>query len=277
MLSASSAEDRTPNRPERRATVALGLLLCALMTMLVPLGAAQAATKPTVVLAHGAWSTPASWDRIAPRLRSLGFPVVTPTNGLRSLGADVAGLTGVLAGIRGPIVVVGHSYGGSVMTNAAANNPNVKALIYVAALAPDINESLLGLLLSQPGTRLLTALETELFLNSEGIGLDTRISKAQFRDVFAGDVAPEVAGALADSQKKTSLYLSLEPTTKTAWRGIPSWFLIPQNDQLIPAELQRTMARRAGSTVLQTPGSHAIMFSNPGLVTTLINTVASKF
>jgi pimeloyl-ACP methyl ester carboxylesterase len=250
------------------AVLALAALLPA------PSARAQQGAKPTVVLVHGAWADPSGWDGVAARLRTDGYPVVTPTNPMRSLAGDAKHIKDVLAGISGPIVLVGHSYGGAIITNAAAGNPNVKALVYIAAFAPDAGENVVNLLLSAPRSQVLLALIPKPSL-SDGISIDTYLNPLLYQQVFCADVSPQTAAAMAASQRPLSLTAGLEPTTQTAWKTIPSWYLVAAADKTIPPEVERSMARRAGSHTVEIPSSHAAMVSNPGPVADLIRTAAT--
>jgi pimeloyl-ACP methyl ester carboxylesterase len=254
----------------------IGLLGLLLLAALVPVPSAHAdpAGKPTVVLVHGAWADPSGWNGVAERLRNEGYPVVTTTNPMRSLSGDAEYVAGVLAGIDGPIILVGHSYGGAIITNTAAGNPNVKALVYIAAFAPDQGESALGLILSVPGSGVPLALIVKPYIN-DGIGIDTYLNPLLFHQVFCADVSTETAAAMAAAQRPTTLAAGLEPTAKVAWKTIPSWYLVAQNDKTIPPEAQRSMARRAGAHTVEIPSAHAAMVSNPGPVTDLIRTAAN--
>jgi pimeloyl-ACP methyl ester carboxylesterase len=253
------------------------LLLALTAAALVPSSAAQAqesGPKPTVVLVHGAWADAAGWDGVAERLRSDGYPVVTPTNAMRTLSGDAQHIRDVLSGISGPIVLVAHSYGGAVITNAAAGNPNVKALVYVAAFAPDAGETVLGLLFSRPGSQLPLGLVPAPYV-TDGIGVDTYLNSLLFRQVFCQDVSEETAAKMAVTQRPITLNVGLEPTAQSAWKTIPSWYLVAQDDRVIPPDVERYMAERAGSHTVEISSSHAAMVSNPGPVADLIRTAAA--
>jgi pimeloyl-ACP methyl ester carboxylesterase len=259
---------------------AIGLLVVALMvTTLLPAQRASAqlaGAKPTVVLVHGAWADASGWDGVAQRLRGEGFPVVTTTNPMRSLAGDAEYVSKVLGDISGPIILVGHSYGGAIITNAAVGNPNVKALVYIAAFAPDIGENVLTLLLSTPGSEVPLALLPVPSLEG-GLAIDTYLNPLLFRQVFCADVPPETAAAMAASQRPLSLTVGLEATNRAAWKTIPSWFLVAANDRVIPPAAERSMAKRAGSTTVEISSSHAAMVSNPDTVANLIRSAANAW
>lgn len=266
-------------RPVAGTTSMLALVLLTLFATMMPLHRASAdpsnGAKPTVVLVHGAWANPSGWDGVAQRLRSDGYPVVTTTNPMRSLSGDTEYVAGVLGGISGPIILVGHSYGGAIITNAAAGNPKVKALVYVAAFAPDKGESIFALAASAPGSQVPLALIPTLSLDN-GLAIDTYLNPLLFRDVFCADVSPETAAAMAGSQRPITLTGLLEGAKQTAWRTIPSWYLVAQNDKAIPPDVERFMARRAGSHTVEIPSSHSAMVSNSGPVADLIRTAAAQ-
>jgi pimeloyl-ACP methyl ester carboxylesterase len=254
----------------------IGILGLVLLAAVVPTPLALAdpgSGKPTVVLVHGAWADASGWAGVAERLRNDGYPVVTTTNPMRSLSGDAAYVSSILGGIDGPIVLVGHSYGGAIITNAAAGNPRVEALVYIEAFAPDAGENVLSLVLSMPGSQVPLALVPKPYLDNV-IGIDTYLDHALFHEVFCADVPDEAAKAMADSQRPLSLGAGAEATTQVAWKTIPSWFLVAQNDRTIPPDLERMFARRAGSHTVEIPSSHAAMVSNPGPVTDLLRAAA---
>ncbi|MET7394970.1 alpha/beta hydrolase [Dactylosporangium sp. NPDC005572] len=228
--------------------------------------------KPTVVLVHGAFADASGWNSVAGRLIRDGYPVIAPANPLRSVSADSAYLASVLATLSGPVVLAAHSYGGIVTTNAAAGNPNVKALVYVAAFVPDEGDTLLGLQTKYPGSRLN---EAALDFRPYGEGLvDGYIKQAVFRDVFAGDVPAATAGLMWAGQRPADARTLGEPSGAPAWRTIPSWYLVARNDQVLPAAAQRFMAQRAGAQVREVAASHVAMISQPGVTVELIKRAA---
>jgi pimeloyl-ACP methyl ester carboxylesterase len=229
-------------------------------------------SKPTVVLVHGAFADASGWNGVAARLVRDGYPVIAPPNPLRSVSADAAYVASILATLSGPVVLVAHSYGGIVTTNAAAGNPNVKALVYVAAFVPDEGETLVGLQTKYPGSRLN---EAALDFRPYGEGLvDGYIKKEVFRDVFAGDLPRATAELMWAGQRPADARTLGEPSGVPAWRTIPSWYLVARNDQVLPAAAQRFMAQRAGSQVREVAASHVAMISQPGVTAELIERAA---
>ncbi len=232
--------------------------------------------RPTVVLVHGAWADSSSWDGVIDRLRQAGYPVVAAANPLEGLDQDSAAVASLLRSIKGPIILVGHSYGGAVITNAAAGNPNVKALVYIAAFAPDKGESV-GELISRPVAHPIAALPLVSYpVVNVGGATDTDfiINPAQYRQVFAGDVNPALAADMAATQRPAASGAVTEATTQAAWRTIPSWYLVAEQDHAIAPDLERYMAARAHAHTVEADGSHSIMVSHPDTVAQLIETAA---
>jgi len=262
----------------RSAHLAALIVCCALGTLaLLPaLARAQAgAPSPTVVLVHGAWDRPAGWDGVAARLRAAGYPVVVPDNPLRSLPGDTAAIARFLHGVAGPIVLVGHSYGGMVITNAALNNPRVQALVYIAALAPDRGETALGLIARSPGSLLSLALLPAPFIGRDHrLGVNTTINPLLFPTVFAQDAPPRVAREMAVNQHPATLATGTGRSGIPAWRTIPSWYMVARNDRIIPAAVERFMARRARASTVEIASSHAAPVAHPAEVANLIVTAA---
>ncbi|MEZ4522005.1 MAG: alpha/beta hydrolase [Thermomicrobiales bacterium] len=262
--------------------LAVATALGGLFTLIAPAGATPSSgqpddNKPTIVLVHGSWADASGWTGVIKQLQREGYPVIAPANPLRSLSGDSAYVASVLASIDGPIVLVGHSYGGAVISNAAAGNPNVKALVYIAGFAVAEDESLLGLLENFPGSQALGAIRTVPFPLADGsTGIDTYLVQEQFRDVFVQDVTPGTAAALAATQRPATFAAFEEPSAASAWESIPSWFLIPQQDRVIPPDAQRFMAERAGGYTVEVKGSHAIMVSKPHKVFDIIERAAKS-
>ncbi|MGJ6962144.1 alpha/beta fold hydrolase [Streptosporangium sp. G11] len=228
--------------------------------------------KPTVVLVHGAFADASGWNDVAARLVRDGYPVIAPANPLRGVAFDSAYLASILATLNGPIVLAAHSYGGIVVTNAAVGNPSVKALVYVAAFAPDEGESLLELQTRFPGSKLN---ETALDFRPYGEGLvDGYIKKAFFHDVFAGDVPKSATDLMQAGQRPADTRTLGEPSGTPAWKTIPSYYLVARNDNVLPAEAQRFMAQRAGSQAREVAASHVAMISQPTVTADLIKRAA---
>ncbi|MEV1243888.1 alpha/beta hydrolase [Nonomuraea sp. NPDC049750] len=233
---------------------------------------AEAKPKPTVVLVHGAFADSSGWNEVSARLIRENYPVIAPANPLRGVAADSAYLASLLATLSGPIVLAAHSYGGIVITNAATGNPNVKALVYVAAFAPDQGESLLDLQNKYPGSKLN---EAALDFRPYGDGLvEGYIKKEVFHGVFAGDVPRATTELMQAGQRPADTRTLGEPSGTSAWKTIPSYYLIARNDQVLPVAAQRFMARRAGSRVHEVGASHVAMISQPSMAADLIKSAA---
>ncbi|GIF00062.1 alpha/beta fold hydrolase [Paractinoplanes rishiriensis] len=227
--------------------------------------------NPTVVLVHGAFAESASWAGVVERLHGRGLTVVAAANPLRSLSGDAAYVRDVLAGIEGPVVLVGHSYGGMVISEAAAGSEKVAALVYACAFAPDTGESAFGLSTKFPGSTLGEALGAHPV--STG-GVEFFIRPEVFHHQFAADVSEAEAALMSATQRPvTEAALAEElPAATPAWRSIPSWFVFGDEDLNIPVALHRFMAERAGTKgVREVAGaSHAIASSEPEAVTAAI-------
>jgi pimeloyl-ACP methyl ester carboxylesterase len=230
---------------------------------------------PTVVLVHGAFAESASWNGVIADLHRRGYTVIAVANPLRGLQEDSAYLRSVLDSLTGPVVVAGHSYGGSVMSEAADGAPGIRALVYIASFNLEVGESTAELAAKFPGGELGPALDPVPFLLADGTtGTDLYIRQDRFHDVFAADVAPEVAELMAATQRPIAASALEDTATKAAWKTIPSWTLVTTQDLAIPADSMRFMAARAGSTTVEIDASHAVTVSQPGAVADLIDTAA---
>jgi pimeloyl-ACP methyl ester carboxylesterase len=230
---------------------------------------------PTVVLVHGAFADSASWNGVIDELRPRGYTVVSLANPLRGLQHDAAYLRSLIDSLPGPVVIAGHSYGGSVMTEAADGARNVAGLVYVASFSLDVGESTAELAAKFPGAKLgpaLTAVPFELADGTEGS--DLYIQQERFHEVFAADVDPRTAGLMAATQRPIAATALEDRATKAAWRTIPSWTMITVQDLAIPADSMRFMAERAGSTTVEIDASHAVTVSQPRSVADLIDRAA---
>jgi pimeloyl-ACP methyl ester carboxylesterase len=223
--------------------------------------------RPTIVLVHGAWADSSGWAAVIQRLQAQGYTVIAPANPLRGVAADAAYLKSVLASISGPIVLVGHSYGGMVITNAATGNPNIQALVYIAAFAPAAGDTLAGLGAMNPGSELGPA---ALMFRPYPGGVDAYIVPSSFRDVFASDLPERTTDILASTQRPIDAGALQEPSGPPAWATIPSWYMVATDDHAIPPATERFMATRAGATTVEVESSHAAMISRPEAVTDLI-------
>ncbi|GAB3314929.1 alpha/beta hydrolase [Geodermatophilus aquaeductus] len=230
-----------------------------------------AGEKPTVVLVHGAFAESASWNGVIEQLRSEGYPVLAAANPLRGLRSDADQLRGVLDQVGGPIVLAGHSYGGSVMSVAADGHPGVRALVYVGSFLLEEGESTGELAGRFPGNELGSALDPVPVPDGHGGTVtDLYIRPDRFRRVFAADVPPEVADLMVATQRPITSEALEEKATAAAWRTIPSWTLVTRQDLAVPAEAQVFMAERARSTAVEVDASHAVAVSRPGAVADLI-------
>jgi pimeloyl-ACP methyl ester carboxylesterase len=227
-------------------------------------------TVPTVVLVHGAFADSSSWNGVIPDLLSKGYPVVAAANPLRGVKTDAEYVASVLAGIDGPIVLVGHSYGGFVISNVAAGNENVKALVYVAGFAPESGESAFDLARQFPGSTLGQALAP--FPSPSGT--DLYIRPEAFWKQFAEDVPESEARLMAATQRPVTEAALTEPSGDPAWETIPSWFVYGELDKNIPAAAEAFMAERADAKeAVEVPGaSHVPMISHPQAVSSMIQT-----
>ena len=230
--------------------------------------------KPTVVLVHGAFAESSSWNGVIKNLLSQGYPVIAAANPLRSVTGDAEYLAGILKSVDGPIVLVGHSYGGSVIGSAARGNADVRALVYVAAFAPDKGETAAELSGRFPGSTLGPTLAPPV--NLPGGGKDLYIQQDKFRAQFAADIPEAEAKLMAASQRPITEAALNEASSEPAWKTIPSWFVFGTADKNIPLAALTFMAQRAGAkkTVEIKGASHVVMVSHPDSVAKLIAVAA---
>jgi pimeloyl-ACP methyl ester carboxylesterase len=277
-----SAANRSLLRHPARLSAALAaLVIAAIGSAPVALAGARTPTplhdaKPTVVLVHGAWADGSSWNKVVSELQDHGYTVRVPPNPLRSLPGDSATVRSFLSTIPGPIVLVGHSYGGAVITNAATNNPEVKALVYVDAFVPDAGETVLPL--AGPDSALAVDPTSVFdFVPYPGAGpgdFDLYLKQNVFLNAFANGVPTREALALYATQRPLALSVGSEPSGEPAWKTIPSWYLLGNRDLIIPPSAQQFMAERAGSTIVQVKAGHLSLISDPHAVTRLIEQAA---
>lgn len=247
----------------------------ALATALAATSFANAAdSKPTVVLVHGAFADSSSWNGVAKILQKDGYPVIAAANPLRSVSSDAQAVASIVKNIKTPVVLVGHSYGGAVISEAAYGHPNVKALVYVAAFTPETGETAAELSGRFPGGTLGSALAAPVEL-ADG-GKDLYIQQDKFHDQFAADVPEADARLMASGQRPITVAALNEPAKDPAWKTIPSWFVYGDQDKNIPPQAMAFMAERAHSkqTVVVKGGSHVVMVSNPKVVAELIEKAA---
>lgn len=250
-----------------------GLALAAAMVSAT--AAIAAPVKPTIVLVHGAFADSSSWNGVVKILEKDGYPVIAASNPLRSLKGDAQSVADVLASIKTPVVLVGHSYGGPVISEAAYGNTNVKSLVFVAAIAPEAGESTAELSGRFPGGTLGPTLAPPVAL-ADG-GKDLYISQDKFHDQFAADVSNADAKLMAATQRPVTVAALNEASSEPAWKTIPSWFVYGDADKNIPAQAQAFMAQRAHAkqTVVVKGASHVVMVSNPKIVASLIEKAAN--
>ncbi len=232
------------------------------------------AAKPTIVLVHGAFADSTSWNGVIKILEKDGYTVVAAANPLRSLKGDAQSVTDVLKGIQSPVVLVGHSYGGPVISEAAYGQANVKALVYVSAFAPDKGESAFDLTGKFPGSTLGPTLAKPVDL-ADG-GKDFYIQQDKFHDQFAADVSVADARLMAATQRPVTEAALKEAATDPAWKTTASWWVYGDKDKNIPPQAMKFMAERANSkqTVVVKGASHVVMVSHPKTVAEVIEAAA---
>jgi pimeloyl-ACP methyl ester carboxylesterase len=223
--------------------------------------------RPNIILVHGAWADGSCWGPVIERLQAEGFQVRAPQFPLSSLADDVARLRQVLEFQDGPTVVVGHSYGGQIMTALGTDAPNVVGLVYIAAFGLDEGESLGALLSQGPVTPALA----HLFTDERGFGW---LSEDDFVKHFAADVGPIRARVMYAVQQPLASSAFTDVMGVPAWKSLPSWYLVAQNDEAIPPDAERQFAARMGATTVEIPSSHAPMVSHPEEVADLIERAA---
>jgi pimeloyl-ACP methyl ester carboxylesterase len=239
-----------------------------LMSQLTPTTAAPL----TVVLVHGAFADASSWTGVIERLQARGVQVIAPANPLRGIASDSAYLASVLGQIPGPVLAVGHSYGGAVISNAATTARNVVGLVYVAAFAPDDGERLGDAESTSKDSVLATALVQRQYPTGHGAetAVEYAIDPAQFHAAFAADLPAAQTAVMAATQRPVADLAFSEPSGPPAWRTLPAWAVVATGDKAAGADVIRAMAERAGATITEVMGSHVIMISQPQVVTDVI-------
>lgn len=228
--------------------------------------ARSAPGEAAIVLVHGGFVDGSGWEGVYRALKEDGRDVSVVQNSTQSLAGDVAATHAVIDTLTKPVILVGHSYGGAVVTEAG-NHPNVVGLVYITAFAPDAGESVATLIANPPPG----APVPPILPSQNGFLL---LDKTKFAEAFAADLDADKAAFMADSQIPWGLDALNGAITAPAWKGKPSWYLVATDDRMIPPDAQRAMSRRAGSTVVELEGSHAIYVSQPGGVAELIETAA---
>jgi pimeloyl-ACP methyl ester carboxylesterase len=227
--------------------------------------------RPTIVLVHGAFAESTSWDGVADRVLAAGHDVVAAPNPLRGIAADARSVSDVVRAIDGPVVLVAHSYGGAVITDVDAGAGEIAGLVYVNGFAPDAGESCFGLAGMFPGSMVGASTVRPVPL-SDGT-TDLYIATDRFHEIFCADLPAEQAALMAATQRPATQEALAEPAgDRPLWKDVPSWFVIGEEDRVIPAALQRFEAQRAGArrTVALPGASHAAAASQPGAVAELI-------
>jgi pimeloyl-ACP methyl ester carboxylesterase len=258
-----------------------GLLVSA--SQIAPAGASAHAAggsrpKPTIVLEHGAWADGSSWDGVIGLLRGDGYTVYAPPDPLRGLANDAATLSDFLKTIIGPVILVGHSYGGMVITNAATGDPQVQALVYIDAFIPAQGDTALGLTGAQPGSCVgsADAFNAVPFPGAPAGDFDTYLKTGPdlpypgFAQCFANGLPATQAAALAATQRPTAFSAGSDPSGVPAWQTIPSWSLIGTADHVIPPTEQLSMSKRASAHITKINSGHLSLISHPGAVTRVI-------
>lgn len=257
------------------ATVATALLAASVGPASAAESAPSKGAKPTVVLVHGAFADSSSWNGVIKQLKRDGYPVIAAANPLRSLSGDAASVKNLLAGIDGPVVLVGHSYGGSVISNAAHGSDNVKALVYADGFLPEKGESANELVSRFEGSVIGDVLRPVPITNPDGSkDFDFSIDQSRFRQAFGADVPADTAALMAVTQRPGTGTALNEPSGEPAWKTIPSWALVGSNDRIIPRDAQIYMAERARAEIKEIESSHAVSVSHPDAVTHIIEKAA---
>lgn len=246
-----------------------------LLALFTATGVAAQPTKPTIVLVHGAFADSSSWNGVIAILEKDGFPVVAVANPLRGVASDARYVADVVNGLNTPVVLVGHSYGGSVISSSLIDTANVNALVYVAAFAPEAGETAVGLSGKFPGSTLGAALASPVALS--GGGNDLYIQPARFHEQFAADVPASEAAKMAAGQRPVTEAALNEAASEPTWKSVSSWFIYGDEDKNIPPEAIAFMAERAKSreTVVVKGASHVVMVSHPEAVAKLIERAAT--
>ena len=230
------------------------------------------AGSPTVVLVHGAFADASSWNGVIERLQAKGVQVTAPANPLRGISIDSAYIAGVLEETPGPIVAVGHSYGGAVITNAARQAKNVVGLVYVAAFATEEGERLADAEAASKDSVLNSALVPLHYPAANGgePAVEFAIDPEKFHDAFAADLPTEETTVMAATQRPVAELAFSEPSGAPAWKDLPSWAVVATGDKAAGADVIRSEAERAGARITEVEGSHVIMVSQPQAVTDVI-------
>ncbi|MFE3264029.1 alpha/beta fold hydrolase [Streptomyces sp. NPDC059215] len=266
----TSADSGSRRRIRRSRTAAAGCAVAALCTAGVAPAAADGGTRPTIVLIHGAFADGSSWNGVIQRLESHGYTVMAPANPLRGLYSDSAYIASVLKSVKGPIVLAGHSYGGAVISTAAEGNPQVKSLVYISALMPDVGESGMSLGARFPSA-LGTATDSVPYQAGDGVsGTDLYLKRDKVHSVFAACLPESQANLLAVTQRPAATTAFSETAKVAAWKTIPSWALVGRQDMTINPAQERFEAERAHSHTVEINSCHVSLIAHPDAVADLI-------
>lgn len=278
MSFSNSRAFRTPRSVLAAALVSAAALASLYSALPADAAAPARSSKPTVVLVHGAWADGSSWDGVTEDLQKQGYTVDVPPNPLRGLAPDSAYLRDYLKTVKGPIVLVGHSYGGAVITDAATGDKQVKALVYVDAFIPDKGESLLSLLTpknpEEPGLNPEELFNFVPFPGAPKGVSDWYLKTEAFIGALANGLPRAEADVLAATQRPIASNALVEKSSAPAWKTIPSWDVIGTEDHILPPQLQEFMAKRAGSHITDVKAPHLSLISDPGAVAKVIVTAA---
>jgi pimeloyl-ACP methyl ester carboxylesterase len=228
--------------------------------------------KPTIVLVHGAFADGSSWNRVIERLQHQGYSVIAPAVPLRGLAADSAYLASVVNQLDGPVLLVGHSYAGALITNAATDATGVVGLVFVAAFVPDTDERLGDVAATSKDSLLGTAQVEREYPTGPGgeTAPEFLVDPARFREVFAADLPAEQAAVLAATQRPVAAAAFSDVSGPPAWKALPSWAVVATADKAAGSDVVRSMAQRAGAEIVEVDASHVVMVSQPQAVTELI-------
>jgi pimeloyl-ACP methyl ester carboxylesterase len=261
------------------AAASVAVIIATLALSLVANISAQNAPKPTVVLVHGGFADASGWDRVIKHLQDDGFPVIAPANPLRGLQTDSAYLASVLDTLSGPLILVGASEGGIIISNAAAmtqNAQNVQALVFVAAFIPDVGERAEDLT-PLPGSLIGPALQVRPCpIASCPAGVELYVDSADFRKVMTGDLPRDKTNVLAAAQRGVSPILSTEKSEFAAWHTVPSFAIVATQDNAIGTANELVMAQRAHAQTVEIQASHFVMISQPEAVVNVIESAAGQ-
>jgi pimeloyl-ACP methyl ester carboxylesterase len=260
-----------------RALTAVAAVLAVVLSAITPAAASDAGhPKPTIVLVHGAWADGSSWTNITRRLQNDGYTVRVPPNPLRGISNDAGVIRDFLATLSGPIVLVGHSYGGAVITNAATGNPNVKSLVYVDAFAPAAGEQVFPLAGADSALNVPpeTVFDFVPYPGAPSGDVDLYLKHDTFVKSFASGVPRREAELLYPSQRPLALSAGFEPSGTPAWATIRSWYVLGTKDLIITPTAQEFMATRAHSTITRIPTGHLGLITDPRPITKVIEKAA---